>query len=196
MNRQASNGTTTREWLGARATGIPSQERTSGRARGGTLALALGLGLTLAPACRPHDEEAQAQRDAERRAEIQQALTEYLPQLGQAYSSGDVELLRPWAVERVMAQVHKRIGDLQEQGLVLQATFHELTVEEMVTWSQDFALVTAMEIWDLRYESLGTGVLVSDRPGVRSRVQYQLRKEGDRWRVFHRDLVQEFDADS
>lgn len=160
------------------------------------LTLAVGLGILLAPACGPRDEEADSRREGERREEIQRALTDYLPLLGEAYSTGDVELLRPWAVERVMAQVHKRISDLRDQGLVLQATFHDLTVEELVTWSRDFAMVTALETWDLRYESLGTGVEVSDRPGVRSRVQYQLRKEDDRWRVFHRDLIQEFDPDS
>jgi hypothetical protein len=161
---------------------------------GATAAAALAVGLLAAAACAPPDEEILSRREAERRAEIERALVAYLPDLAEAYATGDVAALRVWAVDRLVAQIQRRIAELGDQGLILDATFRELTVEELVNW-EAFSLVTTLEVWDLRYESLGTGVPVSERPGARSRVQYQVRKEEGRWRVFHRELVQDLSAE-
>jgi hypothetical protein len=201
MRSEAEAGSTTgqgragtRERDGQASKGQREERRNLGGVLRGLAVLALAVPLGVAAGCAPSDEDRTA-AESERRREIQQTLEEYLPVLADSYRTGDVEQLRPWAVERVMAQVHKRVLDLRDQGMVLDPTFHELTVEELTAWGHDFALVTTLEIWDLRYRSSGTGVAVSDRPGLRSRVQYQLKKVEGRWRVFHRDLIQEFDAD-
>lgn len=128
--------------------------------------------------------------------EIEAFLERALPLLAEAYRSGEVEQLRPVATERVLAQVEKRILDLMEQGMRVEPTFESVTVEEVSSWRNDNAIVTTVETWDLRYISTGEGALISEQPDARSRVTYHLRKErGEGWRIYQRDLRQQFDGE-
>jgi hypothetical protein len=152
--------------------------------------------VLLAACAAPGDEEgAEAAASPQTQAEIEAQLRAYLPVLSHAYASGDIEPLRAYAVERVMAQVEKRVSDLAAGGMVLDPDLRELTVEKVVTWGNDFAMVTTLETWDLHYVSAGAGAPISERLGTRNRVQYQLKKLDGRWTVFHRELQQEFDAE-
>ncbi|HVS02343.1 MAG TPA: IMS domain-containing protein [Thermoanaerobaculia bacterium] len=156
--------------------------------------LAAGIVMTLPLAgCTGEPRATEAPASATEREEIRQALERYLPVLAEAYASGNVELLRPYAVERVLAQVQKRVADLLAQGLVAAPQFESLEIEELTTWGNDFAMVTTLETWDVTYRSSGSGTVVSSRPGSRSRVRYQLKKVDERWTVFHRELKQELD---
>ena len=162
--------------------------------------LSLGVVLSvLLAGCGPAGEEdgaGEAGEDPQARAEIEQRLEEYLPVLATAYETGEIERLRPYAVERVMAQVEKRVSDLAGSGMVLEAELQGLVLEKVHAWGNDFAMVTALETWDLRHYSTGSRTLVSERLGTRNRVQYQLKKIGGRWMIFHRALEQEFDEPS
>ena len=58
------------------------------------------------------------------------ALELYLPRLGQAYATGDLEPLEGLAAQKEIAAIAKRINDLAEQGRVLEPTFRQVTIEE------------------------------------------------------------------
>lgn len=135
--------------------------------------------------------EADAAAAASDRREVQAMLEEFLPALAEAYATGDLEPLRPYAVERVLAYTEKRISDMMGQGMVLRPRFQSLVVEDLKTWGNDFGVVTTIETWDLTYYASGGESVISDRPGVKSRVAYQVKKEGGRWMVFHREMKQE-----
>ena len=136
-------------------------------------------------------ERGAAPGSAEDRQEIRTMLERFLPALAAAYSSGDMEPLRPYAVERVLAYTQKRVTDIANQGMVLEANFDGLVIEDLRTWGNDFGIVNTLETWDLTYHPAGGGSVISDRPDTKSRVAYQVKKEGGQWRVFHRELKQE-----
>ena len=162
----------------------------NGRQTGWMAAVAFGCALALG--CGGGAEEpAAAPLSAADREQIQQMLEEFLPALAQAYGSGDIEPLRPYAVERVLAYTEKRVADLMGQGMELQARFDNLVIEDLRTWGNDFGVVTTLETWDLTYYATGGQSVISERPGSKSRVGYQVKKVDGRWLVFHRELKQE-----
>jgi len=141
-------------------------------------------------------EHGESEATDEQRVEIEALLAEYLPALASTYADGNVERIRPFAVERVMAQVMKRIVDLSDAGLVLEPELESVVIEELHGWGNDFAIVTTFEVWNLRYYAAGGDALVSERVGNRSRVKYQLKVTDGRWRIFHRALEQDLDDEA
>ena len=147
--------------------------------------------LLLALGCQVAQEGGAPPASADERREIEQMLREVLPTLAEAYGSGDLEPMRPYVVERLLAYTEKRIQDLLEQGMVLHARFDDLDIEDVRIWGNDFGVVTTLETWDLTYVAAGGETVVSEQPDAKSRVAYQVKKEKGRWRVFHRELKKE-----
>ena len=125
---------------------------------------------------------------------FQARLEAYAPVLSEAYATGNIEVLRDFAVERVLAQVEKRVQDLAVAGMLVETELVSLVIEEIRPFGNNFALVTTLETWDLRYFSTGSAhSLVSERLGTRNRVEYQMKELDGEWMIFFRELKQEFD---
>lgn len=139
--------------------------------------------LLVAVACGPSAERQEVNRD-----EIKADLEAYLPLLGEAYATGDLEPLQGWAVEKERARVMKRLDDLTTQGRRLVPTFRQLTVEDVNIWNYSNAFVTTLEVWDLKILALGSEQVLAEELGQRNRVKYQLKREEDRWRVLFRTI--------
>jgi hypothetical protein len=132
-------------------------------------------------ASRKIDEEATKE-------EIKISLESYLPLLGEAYATGNLEFLRDWAAEKEMARVYKRVDELAATGRTLVPTFRQLTVEEFNVWNYSNAYVTTLEIWDLEVYATGTEQILSQEHEQPNRVKYQLKREDGRWRVLFRTI--------
>lgn len=148
------------------------------------LAVLAAFGL-LTLACGPEEVK------EEDRAGLTASLNGYLPTLAQAYTSGNVEPLRAYAAEKEVARVFTRVSELAEEGKYVDATFHQMTVEDVVVWSHANAFVTTVEVWELKVRAYGSDTLLGEDVRQTSRVKYQLkRRSGDDWQVLHRELVQ------
>lgn len=148
------------------------------------------LGILVLPAlaaCRPSETTRAAEMEG-----IRQSLQAYLPRLGEAYATGDATLLEGYAVEKEVASVARRIRELAHQGILLEPTLKELTLEEVEVWSHANAYATTVEVWDIRELTVGSGTLISEELNQRSRVKYQLKREGDRWLILYRQLEKTF----
>ena len=141
----------------------------------------LSLILLAAVACGSAEERQQVDT-----ASIQQALETYLPLLGRAYATGDLEPLEGLAAQKEIAAIAKRINDLAEQGRVLEPTFRKLTIEEVKVFNYANAYVTTVEVWDLRSLSTGLREQLAEEVAQSNRVKYQLKREGDSWKVLFR----------
>jgi hypothetical protein len=122
------------------------------------------------------------------RQEIEDTLEAYLPLLAEAYATGDLEPLRPWAAEKEIARVHKRVQDLSYQGRTLVPTFRQLTIEEVNVWNYSNAYVTTLEVWDLVVYPTGSEQVLAEEHEQPNRVKYQLKRDGDQWRVLFRTI--------
>ncbi len=149
-----------------------------------TLALVCSLALGLG-ACEPSARKQAADLEG-----IQATLEDYLPRLAEAYRTGDVAPLEGVAAAKEMATVEKRLEELREQGRTLEPVFRSVTVEQVNTWSHSNAFVTTVEVWDLQVFSLGSHTLLSEEAAQRSRVKYQLKRDGERWNVLYRTIVE------
>jgi hypothetical protein len=129
----------------------------------------------------------ETRQEVDRQA-VQASLETYLPLLGHAYASGDLQPLAPWAAEKEVSRIRKRIEDLAYQGRTLVPTFRELTVEDINVWNYSNALVTTLEVWDLKVYATGTDQILSQQAQQANRVKYQLKRDGDRWRVLFRTI--------
>lgn len=145
------------------------------------LVLATCLGLSCG-------DESSDSRQAVDRQEIQAALEVYLPLLGEAYATGDLAPLAPYAAEKEISTIRKRIEDLAVQGRTLEATFRSLTIEDFNVWNYSNAFVTTFEVWDLVVYATGTDQVLAEEIEQPSRVKYQLKREGDGWRVLYRGI--------
>jgi hypothetical protein len=143
----------------------------------------LVLMLLVAAGCGPSAERQQLNRD-----EIKADLEVYLPLLGEAYATGNLEPLREWAVEKEVARVRKRLDDLASQGRRLVPTFRQMTIEDVHIWNYSNAFVSTLEVWDLQILATGTENLLTEELGQRNRVKYQLEREKDHWRVLFRTI--------
>ena len=150
-------------------------------ARRRALSCVLLLGTLLA--CGP--SERQQEVDLE---DIQRYLESYLPLLGAAYATGDLEPLEEVVAIKEVARVEKRIHDLGLQGRVLAPTFRQLTIEDVNVFNFANAYVTTLEVWDVRVLAAGTDTVLAEELDQRNRVQYQLKREGGRWRVLFRSI--------
>lgn len=127
-------------------------------------------------------------KDEVSRQEIEDTLTSYLPLLGEAYASGDLEPLRPYAAEKEISRVFKRVQDLSYQGRTLVPTFRQLTIEDVNVWNYSNAYVTTHEVWDLVVYATGSENVLAEEYEQPNRVKYQLKREGDQWRVLFRTI--------
>lgn len=123
------------------------------------------------------------------KASIEAMMQEYLPLLGEAYESGNIEILRPYAAEKEMASLLKRIGEFMEQeGRVIRATLKSFTVENVEVWNYANAFVTTLEVWDVEVLASGTDQVLSQSLDQRNRVKYQLKRRDEGWTVLHRQI--------
>lgn len=152
------------------------------------LLLALPLVTVALGSCQPTPEERAADRE-----EIATFLREYLPKMAQAYRTGDTEALAPYAAQKEREMIKKRVLDLAKQGQVLAPHLDSLEVEDVRTWSKVNAYVTTVEVWDIKVLAAGSDTVVRQELGQSNRVKYQLQRDGDRWRVFWRQLEKTYD---
>jgi hypothetical protein len=110
--------------------------------------------------------------------------------LGEVYATGDLSLLEGWAAEKEISRIHKRIEDLSIQGRRLIPTFRSLTIEKANVWNYSNCYVTTLEVWDLEVRATGTEQVLSSQLEKADRVQYQLKRQDDRWRVLFRTIQQ------
>ncbi len=120
--------------------------------------------------------------------EIAASLEAYLPLLGEAYATGNVEPLREWAAEKEMARIYKIVTDLAAQGRTLVPTFRQMTIEEVNVWNYANAYVTTLEVWDLKTYASGTDQVLAQESEQPNRVKYQLKRDDGRWRVHFRTI--------
>ncbi len=140
--------------------------------------------LVLAAACGGTSDSGQAAN----RQEIEVMLGAYLPLLAEAYATGDLEPLRRWAAEKEIARVHKRVQDLAYSGRTLTPTFRQLTIEDINVWNYSNAYVTTFEVWDLVVRATGSDQILAEEYEQPNRVKYQLKREGEQWRVLFRTI--------
>jgi len=161
------------------------------RAPGRALRLAAGaatLFVLALGACAPTPEEQAVERD-----EIAAFLQDYLPRMAEAYRTGDVEPLAPYAAQKEGESIVRRVRELGKGGQVLDAELVSLEVEDVRTWSAVNAYVTTIEVWTLRVRAAGSGTVLREEIDQTNRVKYQLKRDGERWRVFWRQLEQTFE---
>ncbi len=125
--------------------------------------------------------------DRDRQA-IQEVLETYLPLLASAYSTGDLTPLQPYAAQKEVASIHKRVQDLADQGRTLQATLRSVTIEDIKAWNYSNAYVTTHEVWDLEVYATGTDTILAKEYEQPNRVKYQLKREDDGWRILFREI--------
>lgn len=122
------------------------------------------------------------------REEIQATLDAYLPLLAQAYSTGDFSQLEPFAAQKEVSSVHKRVQDLALQGRRLEATLRSVTIEDVNSWNYSNAYVTTHEVWDLVVHATGTDQVLAEEYEQPNRVKYQLKRVEDSWRILFRQI--------
>jgi hypothetical protein len=146
----------------------------------------LVLGLVLVAVGCGAGAEAELEAD---KADIEALMSAYLPKLGEAYESGNIEVLRDYVAEKEMASLLKRIGDFMDQeGRVIAPTLQSFTLENVEIWNYANAFVTTLEVWDVRVLASGTDQVLSESLGQRNRVKYQLKRRDEGWQVLHRSI--------
>lgn len=146
--------------------------------------LLVALVLGLAAACGPSS----AERRAADRDEIEALLAEYLPELGRAYAERNAELIAPWVAPKEVARVDQRIRELYGLGSVLEPEFHRAAVEDVQVWNNSNGYVITVETWDVRRYATGSMELIGENLGETQRVRYQMKREGDGWKVLYRTI--------
>jgi len=126
--------------------------------------------------------------EAAERERIQATLEAYLPLLGQAYSTGDLSPLDPYAAQKEVSSIRKRVEDLAMQGRTLEATLRSVTVEDFKVWNYSNAYVTTHEVWDLVVYATGSDQILAKEYEQSNRVKYQLKREDDSWRILFREI--------
>lgn len=134
-----------------------------------------------------------AEVEAQAREEIEAMLSEYLPTLGTAYTLGEPQLLKDFAVRRELNYLGRRIDELGIQGKRLSPELREIVIEDVNLWNRLNAQVTTVETWDLRVLALGSGAVLSEDFNQVSQVRYQIKFKDDRWWIYSRVLEQTFE---
>jgi hypothetical protein len=153
------------------------------------LPLLAALGGLAAGAC----GEQSAEDDAEDRESIQAFLEEYLPELAEAYRTGEVAALDPFAAAKEQEKVSRMVQELAKAGEVLAPELESVQVEDVTVWNEVNAYATTVEIWDVRTYALGTERVVREQLAQPNRVKYQLKRTGGRWRVFWREVERTYE---
>ncbi|MCZ6726201.1 MAG: IMS domain-containing protein [Acidobacteria bacterium] len=146
------------------------------------ITLVLGLTLPLLGCGRSARQE---ERDA---TSIEAMLEQYLPLLARVYADGDIELLRPYAVEKELARMHALVQDLADQGRYLAPEFKSVTVEKTHVWNNSNAFVSTLEVWNVRLLVLGRDELLAEDLDKNYRVKYQLKRSKTGWRILFRAI--------
>jgi len=134
--------------------------------------------------CGPSEEKVEIQR-----SDVEADLGEFLPLLAASYSDGNVERLRPYTAEKELARITLRVQELAAEGKVLAPEFQSVTVESVNAWSANQAFATTVEVWQIRLYTIGAERrLITEVPPESSRVKYQIRFDGERWRVMARQI--------
>lgn len=152
------------------------------------LALALLPAVLVAGAC----GGASPEEEAANRDEIEAFLEEYLPQMAEAYRTGDVEPITPYTTQKERAAIESRVRELGESGQTLAPELQSVDVEDVTVWSAVNAFVTTVEVWDVRVLATGSDSVLREEPNQPNRVKYQLKREDGRWRVFGRQLEETY----
>jgi hypothetical protein len=138
-------------------------------------------------ACAPSgDEGSSAGPDAE----VEAALRAYMPLLEQAYATQDPSILEPVAATKERLELEQQMRDLERQGQALVPELVELTVENVGAWNKVNAVVTTVETWHVKLNVAGTDRLIREDPEQVNRVVYQMKWDGETWRVMSRQLQQ------
>ena len=145
-------------------------------------ALVIGIALVTG-ACSPSAEQMAADRD-----KIQVLLEEYLPMLGRAYSERNAVLITPWVAPKEVARVNTRIEELYAMGSILEPVLHRVAVEDAQVWNNSNSFVTTLETWDVRRYASGSMELIGEDLEQTHRVRYQMKREGDTWKVLYRTI--------
>lgn len=167
---------------------MPSALSTRLRATVLLFALLALSGLIAAGCGEPSAEEVQADKDA-----IQAFLAEYLPLMATAYRTGDTSPLEDYAAEKERASIEHRVRELARTGETLAPELQSVAVEDVTVWNSVNAYVTTHEIWHIRTFATGSENVVREQLDQANRVKYQLKRDGDRWRVYFRQLEQTFE---
>ena len=147
------------------------------------IGLAIALVVLLA-ACGPSAVE----KEAADRDQIAALLEDYLPELGRAYADRNANLIAPWVAPKEGARVNQRIEELYAMGSVLEPEFQRVAVEEMQVWNNSNSFVTTVETWSVRRYATGTMELIGEDIDQTQRVRYQMKREGDDWKVLYRTI--------
>ena len=149
----------------------------------------LVLAVTLVPLPLAGCGPSAGQREADRAA-IQKLLEGYLPALANAYATGKVDGLTPFAAQKEILSTQKRIDDLAQEGRALRPNFKQLTVEAIDGYQHSNAYVKTVEVWDLKVVAAGSERLISEQLDQHNRVTYQLKRTDAGWTILYRQLVQ------
>ena len=147
------------------------------------------LGGLAVGACGPPSPE----DEAEDREAIQAFLEEYLPRMAEAYRTGEVETLDPYAAQKEQQEIATMVRELAKGGEVLAPELESVQVEDITVWNEVNAYVTTVEVWDIRTFASGTERVVREQLAQPNRVKYQLKRDGGRWRVFWREIERTYE---
>lgn len=140
--------------------------------------------VLLVASCGPSAGE----KEAADRAQIEGLLGEYLPELGRAYAERNANLIGPWVAPKEVARVNQRVEELYAMGSILEPEFHRVTVEELQVWNNSNSFVTTVENWSVRRYASGTMELIGEDLDQTQRVRYQMKREGDAWKILYRTI--------
>lgn len=152
-----------------------------------TIASGVGLAALLAGAAACGRSAATEAAD---QAAIRQLLEAYLPALAEAYATGEVEGLAPYAAQKEVLSTRKRVRDLGGQGRQVRPRFKQLTLERVDVYQHSNAYVSTVEIWDLEVYAAGSDRKISEQLDQVNRVRYQLKRTDAGWQILYRELVQ------
>lgn len=148
----------------------------------------LVLALCGPVACAPSGDGGDGEAAGGVEAEVEAALRAYMPLLEQAYAEGDPSILEPVAATKERLELQQQMRELDRQGQALAPELVELTVENVGSWNRVNAVVTTLETWDVRLNVSGTDRLIREDLGQVNRVVYQMKWDGETWRVMSRQL--------
>ena len=63
-----------------------------------------------------------------------------------------------------------------------------MTIEDVRIWNYSNAYVTTLEVWDLVVYATGSDQVLASEYEQPNRVKYQLKREGDSWRILFREI--------
>lgn len=123
-------------------------------------------------------------------AAIEEVVRSYLPAISEAYKNGNVIPLQALAVPKEVERVKLRRSELEDIGRVFEPEFKDLVVENVAIWKYSNAVVTTVEVWDIRSYALGSHTLLQEVIDQRSRVKYQLKRKDEGWKIIYRELAE------